>query len=237
MKNQLKSIITFFNTIWIRFILGSKNIKGTKFYYSRIKLETEGNDVNVIDSTFEKVFVRVHGQGNVIETNKVLIGEAFISIWGNNNKVILNDGVVLRSAEINVRGNNCEVTVGKNTTFEGIRMVTVGHTNKITIGEDCLFSDKIEIWASDTHSILNDKGEFINPEKSIYIGNHVWVGCRSIILKGVTINDGSIIGMASVVTKDVPAGVVSVGSPSKTIKENVSWSKNYHTQPELIFDH
>ena len=50
------------------------------------------------------------------------------------------------------------------------------------------------------------------------IGNDVWVGANSVILKGVTIHDGAIIGAGSVVTKDVPAYAVVAGNPAKVIK-------------------
>ena len=57
----------------------------------------------------------------------------------------------------------------------------------------------------------------------IHIGNHVWVGVRAIILKGVTIGDGAIIAAGSVVTRDVPANTLVGGVPAKIIKDNISW--------------
>lgn len=57
----------------------------------------------------------------------------------------------------------------------------------------------------------------------VTIGNHVWIGCKSIILKGVNIGDGAIIAAGSVVTKDVPPFSLVAGSPAKLIKENVKW--------------
>ena len=98
-----------------------------------------------------------------------------------------------------------------------------GEHNAIKIGEDCLFADQIELWASDSHTIYNKEDEIINKEKPVIIGNKVWVGSRVIILKGITIADGSIIGMGSLVVNDVPATCVSVGSPNRVIKENIRW--------------
>ena len=54
------------------------------------------------------------------------------------------------------------------------------------------------------------------------IGNHVWIGKRAIILKGVTIGDGSIVGMGAVVTKDVPSNSLAVGNPAKIYVGKVS---------------
>ena len=52
----------------------------------------------------------------------------------------------------------------------------------------------------------------------IKIGNDVWIGCNSIILKGVTIGDGAIVAAGSVVTKDVPDYAVVGGAPAKVIR-------------------
>lgn len=51
----------------------------------------------------------------------------------------------------------------------------------------------------------------------IEIGSHCWLGARSIVLKGVTMQDRSTAGAGSVVTRDVEAGVVVVGSPARPI--------------------
>lgn len=53
----------------------------------------------------------------------------------------------------------------------------------------------------------------------IIIGNAVWIGANSIILKGVTIGDGSIVARNSFVTKDVPPYTIVGGFPAKVIKE------------------
>lgn len=226
MKQRIINFYTFFNTLLLQMASGTKNIKGSRFYRSQLR-GINGNSVTVTNSTLESTVIDIVGSGNTVQCNKSYIGGAHIIIEGINNKLVFSDGIEIRDAVITMRGQNCEITIGSNTTFEGVRMITVGKSNKITVGADCLFSDYIEIWASDTHTIKNENGDFINPEKSITIGNKVWVGSRVTILKGVTINDGSIIGMASVVTKDVPANVISAGSPSKTIKENISWDKDY----------
>ena len=54
--------------------------------------------------------------------------------------------------------------------------------------------------------------------KPVLIGDDVWVGARVLILKGVTIGEGSIVGAGSVVTKDIPPYVVAFGNPCKVIR-------------------
>lgn len=90
----------------------------------------------------------------------------------------------------------------------------------ITIGSDVLISEQVLIRDSDDHQILNHKN---NVTKPIHIGNHVWIGMRAAILKGVTIGDGAIIAAGSVVTSDVPANSLVGGVPARIIRENISW--------------
>ena len=65
----------------------------------------------------------------------------------------------------------------------------------------------------------------INEGNSVRIGNHVWLGMRAIILKGVNIEDNSIVAAGSIVTKDVKANTIVSGNPVKQIKENIYWTR------------
>ncbi|MGO1885884.1 MAG: DapH/DapD/GlmU-related protein, partial [Citricoccus sp.] len=50
-------------------------------------------------------------------------------------------------------------------------------------------------------------------------GRRVWLGANVTVLPGVTIGDNSVVGAGSVVTKDVPANTVAVGSPARVVRE------------------
>ena len=54
----------------------------------------------------------------------------------------------------------------------------------------------------------------------ITIGNRVWIGGGSTILSGVTIGDDTVaIGAGSVVTHDIPSGVVAAGNPCRVLRK------------------
>lgn len=91
---------------------------------------------------------------------------------------------------------------------------------KIEIGENVAISHDVTIMDSDAHEGLWEGYEKTKPIK---IGNHVWIGTRVIILKGVTIGDNAIIAAGSVVTKDVPNNTIVAGVPAKVIKTNINW--------------
>lgn len=79
-----------------------------------------------------------------------------------------------------------------------------------------------KIYDTDFHSTNPHKrlhGNTDVPSKPIHIGERVFIGGHSIILKGVTIGDEAVIGACSVVTRDVPAREIWAGNPAKFIKK------------------
>ena len=91
--------------------------------------------------------------------------------------------------------------------------------NEIRIGYEVAISHNVIIRDSDNHQ-LSGQTEISSP---ITIGDHVWIGMNSIILKGVTIGDGAVIAAGSVVTRDVPSRTLVGGVPAKIIREDVDW--------------
>ncbi len=95
----------------------------------------------------------------------------------------------------------------------------------IRIGNNVLIGGGVKIYGTDFHSLdFHDRRIFeldIQKRKSsaITIGNDCFIGAGTIILCGVNIGDCSIIGAASVVTKDVPAGEIWAGNPAQFIRK------------------
>lgn len=109
------------------------------------------------------------------------------------------------------RGGN--IVIGDNCGFSGVSIVSsVG----VTIGNNVMCGTNVMIGDRNDHE---DQYPQFKPAP-IVIGNNVWIGMNSIIMKGVNIGDNVIIGANSLVTKDIPSNVIAVGSPCKPIKEN-----------------
>ena len=71
------------------------------------------------------------------------------------------------------------------------------------------------------HDIHGTQGSAIGSRfvsEPVCIGNHVWIGANTVILKGVTIGEGAVVGAGSVVTHDVPALSVVAGNPARVLK-------------------
>ncbi len=111
----------------------------------------------------------------------------------------------------------CHMHVGNN--FYANFNLTVVDDADIDIGDNVMIAPNVTI-ATGTHPVcpeLRERGYQYN--LPVRIGNRVWIGAGTVILPGVTIGDDSVIGAGSVVTKDIPSGVVAVGNPCRVMRE------------------
>jgi len=158
-----------------------------------------------------------------------------IKIYGNlklsiakSARVIIGDGVVFRSHTKNYLGvikpvsisvhENAQLVIGNFSGFSGTSIVA---SNSIIIGAYCNFGSNTSIWDTDFHPLdyrLRRTGNNGTRTKPIFVGDDVFVGAQSIILKGVTIGDRSIIGAASVVSRNIESDEIWGGNPARILK-------------------
>lgn len=124
------------------------------------------------------------------------------SIWEVRGEVILDGKVSLGSGSKISVASDAVLRFGDNFSMSGNSSLVC--QKNISFGNDCLLSWDILVMDSDFHKILNMQGETINAPSPIRIGNHVWIGCRSTILKGVQVADHSVIAAGAVITKTLP---------------------------------
>jgi acetyltransferase-like isoleucine patch superfamily enzyme len=108
-------------------------------------------------------------------------------------------------------GDGAILKIG-NATYLNRNTLVVAKKH-IEIGERCKIAWDVVIMDSDLHPITAK--EMV--DKPVFIDEDVWIGCRSIILKGVRIGKGAIVAAGSVVTKDVPANAIVGGVPARII--------------------
>ena len=120
----------------------------------------------------------------------------------------------------------CNTHVGKN--FYANFGLTLVDDADVFIGDSVMIAPHVTV-ATGTHPVDPTLREQVYQYNlPVHIGNRVWIGAGAIILPGVTIGDGSVIGAGSVVTKDIPAGVVAVGNPCRVLRQITERDKEYY---------
>lgn len=143
------------------------------------------------------------------------------SIWEVRGEVILDGKVSLGSGSRITVASDAVLRLGDNFSMSGNSSLVC--QKNISFGNDCLLSWDILVMDSDFHKILNMQGETINAPSPIRIGNHVWIGCRSTILKGVQVADHSVIAAGAVITKTLPDAHSIYGGNNLKLKNNIDW--------------
>ncbi len=91
--------------------------------------------------------------------------------------------------------------------------------DSVTIGDNVGIAWDVIIMDHNYHSLTGfSEGEPDLDPRPVVIGDRVWLGIRTIVLKGVHIGDGCVIGAGSVVTRDIPPNTLAAGNPAKPIK-------------------
>lgn len=178
-----------------------------------------------------RTFLIFNGNG-VIHGNYKTMGVPRI-ITPRRASIIIGDGLYLcNSTSANLIGYNypCVFTtvgdafirIGNNVGIS--QSVFIAHSN-ITIGDNVRVGSGCKFYTSDFHSLdylqrRNDLNKNIQIQsKPIKIGDDVFLGAGTTVLKGVSIGAKSIIGACSLVTKDIPEGEIWGGVPAKFIRK------------------
>jgi serine acetyltransferase len=145
----------------------------------------------------------VKGPGKIIVGDNVTVdGKCsflFALRYSDAPTLMLGDGTGI--------GHNCSFTIGK----------------QITIGRHCRIASGVSMFDTPGHPSdpearlagLPARTEEVVP---ISIGNNVWIGSRSIIYPGVTVGDGSVVAMGSVVMSNVAPNVLVAGNPARQVR-------------------
>ena len=115
----------------------------------------------------------------------------------------------------NFGGKHCHF--GK-FVYANFNLTLVDDTH-IFVGDNTMFGPNVII-ATAGHPVLprlREKGYQYN--MPVKIGKNCWLGAGVIVLPGVTIGDNTVIGAGSVVTKDIPSGVVAYGNPCRALRK------------------
>lgn len=185
-----------------------------------------------LKNKLDHILCRLLLDGNNVEYKKIVTsGLPYVSV-ARKGKCVIGDNFAMNN---NLHGNpigrvhrcilfvdnGAELIIGNNV---GISSAALVAKKSIRVGNDVKIGGGVCIYDTDFHSldalIRKDKVlDTINVHhSSVVIGNNVFIGAHSTILKGVKVGDNAIIGACSVVTKSIPANEIWAGNPARFIK-------------------
>lgn len=176
----------------------------------------KANTIIIPESSF------IH-ESTIIECDHFEVGEC--TYIGPNNKIACKSFIagnylyMTEGVEIGrggCKGPNSNVTIGNGVgIFEN---TIINPSEPVDIGDNVGIGGEVMIW---THGAWLDVMQgFPADFGPVKIGKNVWLPARSIILPNVEIGDNTVIGIGSIINKNIPSGSLAAGSPCKVIKEN-----------------
>ena len=191
--------------------------------------------------------VEDHGAGNWLEidpaTRDALHGTVVFT--GAGARVAIGPGCVDTALRIEA-GSGAVVQLGRNvhlgalfvhsaagarlelgagSGLNGAVRLLMHEPARISIGPGALIADGVDVTVSDMHPIFDVATDArLNPAEDVVIGSRVWIGQRSLVLKGARIGHDTVIGASSVVTGSIPAHCVAAGNPARVVRAGTRWA-------------
>lgn len=140
-------------------------------------------------------------------------------VWDNSGEIVFDGSAVL--------GYGTKITNGGRIEFGDNFKITANSSlicrNEIVFGKDVLLSWDIQIMDSDWHKILDEKGNTINPDGKIFVGDHVWICSKAVVLKGTHIEEGSIVAAGAIIGGEHKTKNTLIAGKDKEVKYGILW--------------
>ena len=124
------------------------------------------------------------------------------------------------------------VHFGKNV-YANFNLTLVDDTH-IYVGDYTMIGPNVTL-ATAGHPILPAlREEVYQFNLPVRIGRNCWLGAGVIVLPGITIGDNTVVGAGSVVTRDLPSGVIAAGNPCRVLREIGERDRLYYWRDKRI---
>lgn len=207
------------------------------FYTSEIY---QCNEISISKNDIDKIELSIQGINNkitIMPLSKNTKGKIKIFLTGDNNEIFIDENCYVGLQLVITMGSNHKnfgkieksyCKIGKNTTFEGCSIITYNSNSTLKIGKNCMLAWGIHIFNTDAHPIYNlGKTKIINQVRTLSIGDHVWIGANSTILKNSIIPNNTIIRWGAIVSGAFSQeNTIIAGNPARVVKREVQWDSN-----------
>lgn len=182
------------------------------------------------DATLLMAVWRQFRDGGEMGPNVRLALAARLINQGHKSQVRIHGDLALR-AVLKVEGDG-RLEIGRFCYLGDGVLVSV--KERVSIGEATLLAHGVQVFDNNTHptsaaqrelqfrrmiGYKDRNGPMVIESAPVTIGRRCWVGMNSIVMKGVSIGDDTIVASGSVVVSDLPAGVIAGGNPARVLRE------------------
>ncbi len=173
------------------------------------------------------ISLRARISGCVRLGKRVYVGPGAHVIASHGSEISVGaDTAIYPGAMILSYGGN--ITIGENVGVNPY-CILYGHGG-LVIGNNVLIASHTVIIPANHNFSRSDIP--INSQgltcRGVTIGNDVWLGSHSVILDGTTVEEGSVVGAGSVVTKNIPPYSIAVGVPARVVKQRSRHEDSVH---------
>ena len=146
------------------------------------------------------------------------IGEIVEKLLGKSHKAFINPPFYC--------DYGFHIEVGEN--FFANYNCTIIDVAKVKIGDNCQLAPNVSIYTAGHPVHPDSRNSLYEYGIGVTIGDNVWIGGNTVILPGVHIGSNTVIGAASVVTKDIPDWVIAAGNPCRVIRKITEDDRKYY---------
>jgi maltose O-acetyltransferase len=119
----------------------------------------------------------------------------------------------------------CNTSIGEN--FYANYDCIIIDVAPVKIGNNVMFGPRVCLYTAGHPIDAEVRNSLLEFGKPITVGDNVWIGGNTVVNPGVTIGNNCVIGSGSVVTKDIPDGVIAAGNPARVIRAITDEDKQY----------
>lgn len=207
-------------------------INWLKFIWVNYMLKSVKRQKGVFIIPYKGASIQIGKKAKIILNGNITIN-SYGSYKRRNLTAIFQiaDNACLRvESDINIAYGNT-FSIGRNATMTVGHLLTGVDTSinchyKMTLGNNVMIGSHVCIFDSDFHSVYNEKGELINADKEVILEDNVWLGSRTMVLKGAHVHEGAIVSADSLVMGEVEGGRIYINRrEGKSIGGHIIWEQ------------
>jgi len=145
--------------------------------------------------------------------------ECYLRLRKGAEMVVNGEVSLFYSATLEVH-NNGKLSIGSCSINSGAVIICA---YKMSIGNGCLIARHCMISDSDHHQVLNDDGDISNYPREVIIGDNVWLGIKSTVMRGTKIKSGSVVGANALVMGRIKEKTLVMNEPAREFSK-INWS-------------